>query len=224
MSNDKEYAIARVFKLWAKIGMMIVDGKRDATKVADVLQSILDNPRPWREEDGVIYFTVTSDGTKGEVWIKRLESKGFRVGEYAKHVLRSSGFQPTNGVMTEVAVLKGTLFKDNTRLTKKIRSEASAGTFTKRRKLSPPNPELACLIRLMFTDKEIEVMGLVCIVTMHEPIIVSDSNPIIVSDSDPILLRVDRNDVGLWLTTCYGSPLIKWGRSDIGFAFALSQD
>ena len=28
--------------------------------------------RSWREEDGVIYFSVTSDGTTGEDWITRL--------------------------------------------------------------------------------------------------------------------------------------------------------
>lgn len=40
MSNDN--AITRAFKLWAKISMMIVDGKRDAAAVADVLQTILE--------------------------------------------------------------------------------------------------------------------------------------------------------------------------------------
>lgn len=41
MSNDS--IIVRVFKLWAKIAMMIVDGTRDPTNVADTLQTIL-NP------------------------------------------------------------------------------------------------------------------------------------------------------------------------------------
>ncbi|MEK7478188.1 MAG: hypothetical protein AAB645_02365, partial [Patescibacteria group bacterium] len=54
----------------------------------------------WREQDGVIYFSVTSDGTTGEDWIKRLEGNGFRVGDYAKQVLRSPDFKPTNGVTT----------------------------------------------------------------------------------------------------------------------------
>jgi hypothetical protein len=36
MSNDN--AIVRCFKLWAKISMMVVDGSRDATSVADALQ------------------------------------------------------------------------------------------------------------------------------------------------------------------------------------------
>src|SRR3989344_8863779 len=80
--------------------------------------------RSWREEDGAIYFSVTSDGTTGEDWIKCLEGKGFRVGDYAKQVLRSPDFKPTKGLTTEVAVLKGMLFEDNDRITKKIRAEA----------------------------------------------------------------------------------------------------
>lgn len=163
--------------------------------------------RLWREEDGVIYFSVTSDGTTGEDWIKRLEGNGFRVGDYAKQVLRSPDFKPTNGVTTEVAVLKGMLFEDNDRITKKIRAEAG------KRKLSKPNAELACLIREKFTDKEIEAMGLWYIVAMHEPI--NDSG-------DPLLLFADRDCGGRWLDACYGGPDDGWGRGH-GFAFAVSQ-
>ena len=97
--------------------------------------------RSWRVEDGVIYFSVTSDGTIGEDWITRLEGNGFCVGDYAKQVLLTPFFKPTNGMTTEVAVLKGMLFEDNDRITKKIRAEAD------KRKLGKPEPELACLIR-----------------------------------------------------------------------------
>lgn len=208
MSNDS--AIARVFKLWAKISMMILDGKRDATTVANVLQVILDEQpaRKWREEDGVIYFSVTSDGTTGEDWITRLESKGFRVGNHAKQVLRSPDFKPTSGVTTEVAVLKGMLFENNDRITKKIRAEAD------KRKLTKPNAELACLIREKFTDKEIEVMGLWYIVAMHEPI--NDSG------GGPGLLCANRDGGGRWLDAYGDRPDGRW-RRDLGFAFAVSQ-
>src|SRR3989338_5494643 len=81
--------------------------------------------RNWRERDSVIYFSVTSSGTIGEEWIKRLERKGFRVSDYAKGMLFSRDFKPTNGVTTEVVVLKGMLFKDDDRITKKIRVEAN---------------------------------------------------------------------------------------------------
>ncbi len=161
----------------------------------------------WREEDGVIYFSVTSDGTTGEDWIKRLEGNGFCVGDYAKQVLRSPDFKPTNGVTTEVAILKGMLFEDNDRITKKIRAEAD------KRKLEKPNAELACLIREKFTDKEIEAMGLWWIVAMHEPI--KDS------DGGPRLLSAYRGGVGRWLFAYYDTPGLGWTH-DYGFAFAVS--
>jgi hypothetical protein len=164
--------------------------------------------RNWREEDGVIYFSVTSDGTTGEEWIKRLEDKGFRVGDYAKSVLRSADFKPTTGITTEVAVLKGMLFEDNDRITKKIRTEAA------NRKLETPNAEIACLIREQFTDEEIKAMGLTWIVAMHEPI--KDSA------GGPRLLGAYRGGDGRWLRTCYDGPDDGWLRED-GFAFAVSQ-
>jgi len=162
----------------------------------------------WREEDGVIYFSVTSDGTTGEDWIKRLEGNGFRVGDHAKQVLCSLDFKPTKGLTTEVAVLKGMLFEDDDRITKKICAEAD------KRKLSKPNAELACLIHEKFTYKEIEAMGLWYIVAMHEPI--NDS------DGYPRLLGAGRgNDVrrpNAW----HSRPDCRWDRSD-GFAFVVSQ-
>lgn len=162
----------------------------------------------WREEDGVIYFSVTSDGTTGEDWIKRLSRNSFWIGDFAKQVLRSPDFRPTSGVTTEVAVLKGMLFEDNDRITKKICVEAD------KRKLSKPNVELVCLIREKFTDEEIEAMGLWRIVVMHEPI--NDSR------GSLALLCADRYNLGRWLDAYYGMPGSEWGR-DSGFAFAVSQ-
>ena len=170
--------------------------------------SVSESTRSWREEDGVIYFSVESDGTTGEDWIKRLEGHGFRVGDYAKQVLRTPSFKPTSGVTTEVAVLKGMLFEDQSRITSKIRAEAD------KRKLSKPNAELACLIREKFMDKEIEAMGLWYIVAMHEPI--NDSV------GDPSLLYADRYGVGRWLNAYIGGPVSRWDRGN-GFAFAVSQ-
>lgn len=163
--------------------------------------------RSWREEDGVIYFSVTSDGTEGVDWIKRLEGNGFLIGVYAKQVLRTPSFKPTSGVTTEVAVLKDMLFKDKDLITKKIRTEADE------RKLLKPNAELACLIRLKFTDKEIEAMGLIWIVAMHKSI--NDSR------IGPLLLCAGRDSCGRWLDAIIGRPGMRWDR-DSGFAFAVS--
>ena len=173
------------------------------TALKKVLQEALCPPR-WREQDDVIYLSVTSDGTTGPQWIERLEGKGFRVGDYAKSVLRSPDFKPTSGVTTEIAVLKGMLFDDQSRITSTIRAEAT------KRKLTAPNAEVACLIRENFSDEEIEAMGLVWIVAMHEPI--KDS------DGDPLLLGANRYGVGRWLKAYCGKPDGRWNRVS-GFAF-----
>ena len=163
----------------------------------------------WHEQDEVIYFTLPlTDGTTGEEWIKRLEGKGFRIGDYAKSILCSPDFKPTNGVKSEIAVLKGMLFEDNDRITKNIRAEAD------KRKLIKPNTEVACLIRENFSDKEIKAMGFTWIIVMHEP--TKDS------DGDPYLLDVDRDDDGYWLRACCRKPNYGWSRDD-GFAFVVSQ-
>lgn len=162
----------------------------------------------WTEKDGVIYFSVTSDGTTGEEWIARLESKSFGVVDCAKSVLRSKSFKPTSGVTYEIAVLKGELFSDNERITKNIRKEA------KNRKLFTPNAEVACLIREKFSDKELGAMGLHWIIAMHEPI--EDT------DDGPVLLIAHRDRGGSWLLAGYGSPGSEWGRV-VGFAFVVSQ-
>ncbi len=161
----------------------------------------------WCERDGVIYFSVTSDGTTGKEWIEQLKGKGFRLSKYAKSVLLSPGFKPTTGITTKIAILKGVLFEDNNRYTAKIRVEAS------KRKLTLPNAEVACLIRNNFSDEEIEAMGLIWIVAVHEPI--KDYG------GDRILLIVDRYGVNYWSFAFFGKPDHVWHRVS-GFAFVVS--
>ncbi len=170
--------------------------------------AVSESQRKWREEDGVIYLSVTSDGTTGPQWIERLEAAGNRVSDYAKRLLRSKDFAPTSGVKYEIAVLKGLLFDEDVRITANIRAEAE------KRGLAKPNAEVACLIRANFTDKEIEAMGLWWIVVMHEPI--KDS------DGDPGLLSVGRGVGGRWLGAYWVEPGGRWSR-ERGFAFVGPQ-
>ncbi|MBU1160085.1 hypothetical protein KKD04_02810 [Patescibacteria group bacterium] len=215
MNNEKaqgqvwEFGAAVLKALPRSIDANVMQGWiEDPKNLQDVLKKALCPPEnnQWRERDGVIYFFVTSDNTTGPDWIKRLESKGFQVSKWAKDLLRSPDFKPTSGVTTEIAVLKGILFSDNDRITKKIRAEAE------KINLSKPNAETACLIRERFSDKEIEEMGLYWIVTMHEPIKDSDGGPDLLS-----VLRDDR-----WLDADYGHPDHRWDHVH-GFAFVVSQ-
>jgi hypothetical protein len=111
-------------------------------------------------------------------------------------------------VTTEIAILKGMLFEDKDRITSNIRDLAT------QRKLTTPNAEVACLIRENFSDEDIEAMGLIWIVAMHEPI--KDS------DGAPDLLSASRGGGGRWLSTYDGRPGDRWARGS-GFAFAVSQ-
>lgn len=162
----------------------------------------------YREENGVIYFKVVSDGTTGEEWITRLENAGFKLSKYAKKLLLSKEFKATTGITYEIAVLKGGLFTDSNRITKKIRNEAD------KRKLVTLSPEVACLIREMFSDEEIKAMGLNWIVIMHKPI----------KDSDGVLslLNANRHVVGSWLTASDVNSGYGW-HDAYGFAFGVSQ-
>lgn len=189
--------------------MGITDAKEAVRRVNSGEWIFSEVTHSWHEQDGVIDLgTVTSDGTTGPKWIKRLKKKGFRVSDWAKNVLESDDFKPTNGVTSHIVVLKGKLWKDSDRITSNIRVEAD------KRKLEKPNAEIACLIREKFTDKEIEAMGLYWIVAMHEPI--KDS------DGDPYLLYAGRDDDGLWLRTAYDFPDRRWD-DDHGFAFVVPQ-
>jgi len=181
--------------------------------LAKVLHEALCPPCSWREEDGVVYFSVTSDGT-GPEWEQRLEQYDVQLSRWAKDILRSPDFKPTTGVTYEVAVLKGMLWNDRDRITKKIRADAYAGVHTGGKQLSDPNAEIACLIREKFPDDEIKAMGLWWIVAMHEPI--EDS------DGGPGLLSADRDDYGSWLNAYCGGPGNRWYRG-YGFALVLSQ-
>lgn len=188
---------------------MLFEGKfpADETDSLNQLPGKVAEPK-WREENNVIYFSVTSDGATGKAWFKRLVGKGFRVEDYDKQFLLSDDFKPTSGVTTEVAVLKGVLFSDRKRITSYIRTRADKS------KLSKPNPEIACLIREKFTDKDIERMGLWHIVVMHEPIEGFDGTP--------ALLNANRDVHGQCFGASYGNPGIRWDR-ETGFAFAVSQ-
>ena len=179
-----------------------------STEFASANPTASEPTHSWRQKDGVLYFSVTSDGTTGGDWITRLENKRFRVDDDAKQVLRSPDFKPTRGVTTDVAVLKRLLFMEDELTIGRIRAEAY------RRKLIKTNAEVACLTREKFTDRELQDMVLRYITFIHEPI----SN----SYGDPRLLTVPI-EIGGCLLTQDGGPDKRWYRDFGGFAFAVSQ-
>jgi hypothetical protein len=143
-------------------------GKTDPDEAVRAVNSgewILINPmRRSRESNGVIYFSVTSDGTTGPDWITRLEQEDSCLSDFTKSLLRSNDFKPTNGVTTKIAVLKGILFDDEKRTIRNIFAEAD------KRKLTKPSAEVACLICEFFLGEEPEVQDFFYLSVMHKSI------------------------------------------------------
>jgi hypothetical protein len=177
-----------------------------------VINSLQDKPRVseptrnWREQDGIIYTSVTSDGTTGPEWIEYFEKNDYLLNDFGKNLLCSPDFKPTKGVTTGIAILKGLLLEDRDRIISNIRDLAV------QHKLATPNEEAACLIRKKFSDEDVNAMGLIWIATMHEPI--KDSGGV------PSLLFARRFNNGRWLYAYFSKPFKMWGR-EFGFSFAV---
>ncbi|MDP3989223.1 MAG: hypothetical protein Q8P93_03250 [bacterium] len=117
-----------------------------------------------KDDDGIVYFTVVSNGLSGKQWFDRLQANHVRIYSPTKRILLSSHFVKTDGEIYKVAVLPGELFLDGRRTTPHIFAEAES------RGLIKPNVEIACYIREFFPYDEIDAIGLQNIITMHEPI------------------------------------------------------
>ncbi len=95
MSNNN--ILERVFRLWAKVAMMIVDGTRDAEKVADILQTIVDETKTYLSELFVGVDVVATDGTE------TFESSGiFTGGIYGLAVPKIAKGKPTKATKATV--------------------------------------------------------------------------------------------------------------------------
>lgn len=165
-------------------------------------------PRVWRGVHGVVYLSVSSDGTTGPQWIERLKKAGHRVSDRAKQALNSKDFVPTSGVIYEIAILTSVIFGDLDCVTTKICVEAG------KRGLARPNVEIACLIRANFTQKDITAMGIYSIVVMHEPTKGCGDCP--------HLLEVLHEPDHLDLHAVPSDPVCGWGGGR-GFAFIRPQ-
>lgn len=143
----------------------------------------------------------------GSQWIGRLKAAGHNFSDCAKQLLLSPDFVPTSGVTTKIVVLPGSLWTDSDRLTSNVRTAATDRTLVK------PNAEVACLVRMMFTNEEINTMGLRWLVIMHEPI--KDAG----GDSHLLTVSADDSD---WLYAYCVDWAYLWYRQN-GFVFAVPQ-
>ncbi len=157
----------------------------------------------WREEGGIIFFTVKSDGTSGDEVTKRL-----RTTTSAGLLIRNSKFKPTTGVTIDIVVMKGSLFSKEKRKTPNIFVEA------KNREYVSPSLEVVFLIRSMFTDGQISKMGLSRITTMHKPIKCRDVSPSFMTVQVNNFYKSNER----WIFSSLANERYIWHEDD-GFAF-----
>ena len=137
--------------------------------------------------------------------VKELRRKNFNISSWAEDILKEVTL--TDGIKYDIVIVKPDEIEGEL-TTKNIRNYAESKGY------QTPPAEVGVLLRLALSDEEIEAMGLIWIVTMHEPI--NDS------DGDPGLLDADRGGGGRWLSAFSDRPANGWHRGD-GFAFAVSQ-
>ena len=135
------------------------------------------------EKDGLIYFSVTSDGTTGQEWVDRLKEKGFNLKNWVKDLLGIKNLRPTTGVTYDVVILRGKI----------LGSITNSDIFSKANShgLSRPNTEALCLIRDKFSDDDLEDLGL--------RFIVSISRNVLGHENYPELYFAGRHDIGRWM-------------------------
>ncbi|MDD2935412.1 MAG: hypothetical protein PHX25_02980, partial [Candidatus Pacebacteria bacterium] len=129
--------------------------------------------RRWTiDSDGVIRFSVIGLGLSGPKMEKHLVSKGHENSDYAKQILNSPNYVSCEkDKVYNLAVLPGKLFLDDVRTTGNIRVEGDRRNLIHGENLPT---EIGTLVRLSFTNKEIEQMGLVWLIAMHKPMKDSD--------------------------------------------------
>lgn len=177
-------------------------------------ESVISKSTPsWKEQDGVIYFTVTSEGVVGPEWITYFEENSFfNLCDHSKSQLASRDFQATSGVTTQVVVLNRVLRRGLLSGDLEIHHKAKD-----KFRLIKPNTELACLICKKFTEQEIRAMGLTALI-----IAMSDG----LTDHDRHYegssgRRSGHCGLHNWLNAYYGSFSEQWRRDD-NFAYAVS--
>jgi hypothetical protein len=158
----------------------------------------------WQTEKNIISCSVTSDGATGEDWLKRFAEKRFRIGSGFKNTLKRSDILPTAGKTFAVKILKGNFFPEGILSSKRILDTAI------RENLKKPGPEVACLLRNMFSVEDMFAMELWWIIVMHIPL--RDAN------NNNVVLSVDRYGCGEWLFDYFSLFDRKWD-SGVGFAF-----
>lgn len=184
-------------------------------KLHEHLQDAIEGKFDFRwqiDEDGVIHISVTGLGLSGFEMKKHLVSEGHGISDWAEQLLDSPDYVPCEkNKVYNLTILPGKLFSDAGRTMKNARVAGDRRGLIHGKNLPT---EIGALIRLNFTNDEIEQMGFKWLITIHES--VEDS------DGGPGLLSTGRDGGGSWLSAGWDGPESQWLRES-GFVFLASQ-
>ena len=116
----------------------------------------------WQKVSGVTHLSVISDGTTGSQWISRLKEQGKAVSDTAVRFLLSDEFHPTSGVVTRVVIQPGSRDEKGSVSTEQLEREAEWANLT------APEMEVACLMREILSQSDLQEMGFRSICVMHK--------------------------------------------------------
>ncbi len=187
----------------------------------DVVEKVLCNEitfsvasKPWSEKDGYIDFgELVAPGWTAKEWEAELIKGGHKLSDWTKDVLSKPDFDENHrypaGTKLHVVVIRGKqIQKDSERTTSNLKALGSQKFGEKA--VSELKAELSLMLRLKYSNKDLEKMDLVYIGTLSKPIIDSDG------DSDVLVLS--RHDDKSWVLTDWDNPSDYWFDNG-GFAF-----
>ncbi len=160
------------------------------------------------DEMGNIHLTVVSNGFTPEEWNAYLECRGHNISPTFKELMSRAQEKPTIGVTYRVVIYPADKIADRDCNTRHVRFVAEQRGWAK------PHWEVACLMRDILTDEQLDRMDLWSILVMHESI--KDVT------GDPRLVSLGQGDGGRWLRTYSDIPELNFGSESVNFAFVLS--
>lgn len=171
----------------------------------------LSNEQKWQKENNAIYFSVQSDGTTGPKWIDRLREQGKGVTENAKALLMSRKFKATKNIKKDLVIL---FFDDIDCKNSNIYEYRYIYANKSRHKLERADAETACLIRELFSDKEIKKMGFSLIIVPHDKI--RDKT------NERVTFQISSSGFGNWLDV-HRTDSNNGYYNSFGFVFVLAK-
>ena len=163
------------------------------------IKKIFYKQKKWTNENGTICFTVSSKGKTGSYWSKYYKKSSTQ----AHEILNSIFFKPYNKRIYNVQIIQGDFLNNGLSTISQVKEEGL------RKGLVLPPLELACIIRKNFSQDELAQMGLMWVITMHEPVDTQDFGPRVLYSC---------RECGGPIHACSSSSNEVWGKG-AGFAF-----